>query len=1455
MQSLVASVIRGTAEWVVRQNDRRPYVQARINGMVVDLLFDTGASISCLKADVWNLIKENCDVSEYVERLPGVPAVGANGKSLNILKEVKLTLDLAGQRKSQWFYVVADLPVSGLIGVDIIQEFGITYDPTHSRLIGPNESLVRLAHSVKIDPNDVCLVEVEFHPTVNSVQSENNYVIEGLGEHSIPPTLVNTTTGRKVTIPYFNNTAEPIYLKGQTVVAHSSTADQIEPFDTVSDVVLAIAKANNSDQLKREEFVKRAVKTEHIANQKTIKDLIQLCLEFKNIFSTSEYDLGKCKDFEHSVHMKTDEPIFTQQFRIPESHRQKIVEHVTELLKLNVLQYSLSKYSSPIFCVAKKSGGLRVVTDFRRINEHSVPHYHCGMTVDDAIDAIGRLETKFMSSLDMRACFYQIPLSKASRQLTAFTVRGLGSFEYRTCPMGLLSAPAACYLMMSKVLKGITNCIVYLDDVLVVSATYEDHLKHLRQVFERFAEFNLKLNPEKCSFFAEKLDYLGYELTTQGLRPGADKIAVVRDFKPPTTVKEIQSFIGLCQYFRRSLKNFSLVSQHLTNLTSKKSGWKGGELPPQALEAFQWFKERLCSRPLVRYPDFGRPFVLSTDAATGDAARQVPGGLGAVLTQIDDQGKEYVVSYASRGLKSFEKNYSAYLLELSAACWGIEHFSVYLKGSRFTLRVDHRPLTTLSAVHKKTLNNLQLLMLTYDFVLEYRPGKDMTLPDFCSRHPHQEPEEDPTPAPRPVSAIEIPSPNYVDIFGYSTADLAKMQDADAELAALKVYLRTKKMPSETDNPALFLRLAKQSLLNEHQLLFVVEQHSDGTPTPKLYVPRAIQKEFLRLAHTGLNGHAGISSTHARLRESCYWPSMLNDVRTFILQCSTCQHARDTTKRTLAPLGELDAVDRPWVRVHMDLFGPLKSTGSNHFVLVLTDAFSKYVELVPIPNKESSTVAEAFWSRWICRFGVPIQIISDRGPEFSNAVINQLCTRLGVDKRLTTAYHARTNGICELKNKTLARFIRSTIEENHTLDWETLIPAVAFSYNTATNAAVKTTPFRILFGLSPRYPINDAASLEGNLLGESFGDELAQRIENVRRHAEKHNMTFRESYTMNFNRDKEPMQVRAGQKVLLHSPTMALRGVPERRANLKFLRPWVGPYVVKEVHGNQNISLWLPHRRRGQNVLRVHTDRCKLYHEEDKDSGGENAQSSPQSSSHIAKNPSHVAKSPTTAQHFPPQLADSADTDQQNGQSATWNVSKSAKTYRDESDDEENEAPSESGSVYSASHGEGSIHESDESDENTNTSDGENSARSSDTGSDSDDDSDNGGGGGPSPPVSLTKSIQKSAGKFAKKVQQAWPKRTPAKRAAREILTEMEEEPQPGPSTEKPGSPVYAPAKWAQQPFATRDRLTRSTIKAYSGAEKDQQFAPAEVQKQVHRQPRSDRGKARKKKPDEQPPPQ
>ena len=1431
--SLVAAVALAADEFVVKGNDVRPFVTARLCGTTVTLLYDTGAVISCLRRDIYELIKENSDPQQHIFRevKPQRMAVGANNKPLDIIAEVKMLLCMAGQQRWQNFFIVENLPVEGLIGLDAIRLFDLTYNPAVRRLIGASESLVTTAHSVNIAPNEMEVITVNF--TLPQCPTDD-YVIEGLQEYSIPPTLVSTKTGQQVSVPFYNSSAAPINIKGNTVVGHCSTAECSAPFSEVCAKVLAINEKtfDKWSIAERMKFIQNTVKTDHMTKE-AAQELLTLCKQFPHIFSMDEYDLGRCNSYTHSVQMKDDEPVFVQQFRVPETHRQKIIEHVNELLKLNVLTHSISKYSSPIFCVAKKSGSLRVVTDFRLVNSKSVPHYHVGQTVDECVDQIGRLNTKYMSSLDMRACFYQIPLDKASRKITAFTVRGLGTFEYTTCPMGLLSAPAACYSMMGVVLRGLPNVIVYLDDVLIVSETRADHLRHLREVFERFKSHNLKLNLAKCSFFARSLDYLGYELTTEGLRPGKDKIAVVRDFPPPTTVKQIQSFLGLAQYFRRHIRNFSIIGQHLTQLTSKKHPWKGGPLPPKAAEAFEWFKKRLCSRPLVRYPDFKRPFILSTDAATGDAAKEVPGGLGAVLTQVDDQNVEYVVSFASRGLKSFEANYGAYLLELQAACWGIEHFSTYLKGTRFTLRVDHKPLTTLSNVHKKTLNNLQLLMLTYDFVLEYRAGKDHVLPDWCSRHP--QPDQTGS-EPQVVTAIEIPAPAYTDVFNYSVSDLFKLQENDPVCKSLRDFLRTKKLQND-DNKNLVVTLAKNAILNEHSLVFVVEKNSDGSPAPKLFVPRAIQREFIRAAHSGtMGGHSGITSSLARLRTSCYWPSMMNDVRDFIMYCKTCQHARSHLKKTPAPLGELDLVDQPWVRVHLDLFGPLRGPGPNTMILMCTDAYSKYVEIVPIKNKTAEVVAEAFWARWICRYGVPIQLISDRGLEFTNSVINRLSTRLGIDKRLTSGFHPASNGMIEIKNKSLARYIRSVVDES-TLHWEELLPAVAFSYNTATSAAIQTTPFKMLYGCDPRYPYSDQTGLERNLLGDGgFGDELYLRIERVRRHAEKHNMSFRDSYTINFNKDKPPPDFKVGQKVLLHSPSMALRGLPEKKVNFKFIRPWIGPFVINEVHANNNVTLVLPYKKDGKNLLRVHVDRIKLYYDPDEKEKQYVAPPPPPDAavhSRPEKNAPLQQGNARPVQKLPHQLTDSLR-----------HLNKKRSTYVHDSSEESDDSDEYAAESRSSSP---ALDTAAADDPEDNASPAGSAGERSEN--DDDDDPDDGGGGGAvAGPSTATSALQN----VRKKLQQVF---SPRKEKTTKVQPPpaVEKEPDQNLDSGTRGS-TWDPQGWSQQPFARGGRQLRRRHKSNEGNQESPQLAPSDVSDNCHRKPRKDKGTKRPppKAPDDQP---
>jgi hypothetical protein len=246
--------------------------------------------------------------------------------------------------------------------------------------------------------------------------------------------------------------------------------------------------------------------------------------------------------------------------------------------------------------------------------------------------------------------------------------------------MGLLGCPASFQRLMEGVLRNLQNVIVYIDDLLIHSDTHERHLQTLEQVLQRLQQNHLKINLEKCIFGNKEVSYLGFTLTPEGIKPGKNKLKAIETAKTLADVKTIRSFVSLCNFFRTHIKNFAIVVAPLFKLTRKDSGYKGGPLPEEAKAAFVTLRKQLISEPVMAFPRLDRQYALITDAATGTA--DTPGGLGAILTQVDKDGKFYAISFASSQLKDHEKNYSPFLLEAAAAVWGMDHFNKYLCRSR-----------------------------------------------------------------------------------------------------------------------------------------------------------------------------------------------------------------------------------------------------------------------------------------------------------------------------------------------------------------------------------------------------------------------------------------------------------------------------------------------------------------------------------------------------------------------------------------------------------------------------------------------------------------------------------------------------------------------------------------------------------------------------------------------------
>jgi hypothetical protein len=402
-------------------------------------------------------------------------------------------------------------------------------------------------------------------------------------------------------------------------------------------------------------------------------------------------------------------------------------------LQARIIERSRSPYNSQIFCVPKKDGqGLRCVLDYRRVDHSSFSDCYALRTIDECLKTVGRAGCKVYSALDCSSAFWQLQLRPSDCPFTAFTIPGKGQYHWRTCPQGLMGAPASFSKLMDVPLADAENVLTYIDDVLVHSQTHEQHLKHLAAAIDKIGTANLRLNPKKCVFRSDSVEYLGHTLSGDGVRPRQDKAKAMQSAQPLRSVKELRSFCGLANYFRSYIVQFAILTAPLFRLTRQDSDWKGGDMPPEAASAFLRLRDEISSRPVMAYPNATGQYHLFVDAALG--AENNSGGLEAVLMQDQEAGLRKPVVYASRRLDKHERNYPVFLAEMQAEVFGMEQFHHFLITGRFALYTDHRPLCKLSLVHVKTFNRLQLKMTELHPDIKYIEGKNNIIANFLSRY-------------------------------------------------------------------------------------------------------------------------------------------------------------------------------------------------------------------------------------------------------------------------------------------------------------------------------------------------------------------------------------------------------------------------------------------------------------------------------------------------------------------------------------------------------------------------------------------------------------------------------------------------------------------------------------------------------------------------------------------------
>lgn len=472
---------------------------------------------------------------------------------------------------------------------------------------------------------------------------------------------------------------------------------------------LKLDHLNDEERMAVEKSIKRNVDCFHLPEEP---------LEFTNVL-------------QHRIPTSDNIPIHTRQYRFPPVHKEEINRQVKELLDQNIIKPSESPYNTPVWIVPKKADPKgnkrwRMVLDFRALNEKTIGDAYPLPNITDILDQLGG--AKYFSVFDLASGFHQIKMHPDDSHKTAFSTPH-GHYEFDRMPFGLKNAPATFQRIMDKVLTGMqgTEMFVYLDDIVLYASSLREHEIKFEKLANKLREANLKLQPEKCEFLRKEVTYLGHIISENGVQPDPKKLEAVKNFPVPKNQKNIKQFLGLAGYYRRFIEGFSNIAKPLTNLLKGGIEFKWNQ---KEQDSFNTLKNTLCQEPVLQYPDFSKPFIITTDAS-GTA-------IGAILSQ-GPIGKDRPISYASRVLNDAEKNYSTIEKELLAIVYAVKHFRPYLYGKKFVLVTDHKPLTWLHKAKDPTsrLARWKIKLAEYDYEIVYKAGKTNVNADALSRNPVQ----------------------------------------------------------------------------------------------------------------------------------------------------------------------------------------------------------------------------------------------------------------------------------------------------------------------------------------------------------------------------------------------------------------------------------------------------------------------------------------------------------------------------------------------------------------------------------------------------------------------------------------------------------------------------------------------------------------------------------------------
>ena len=1129
-----------------------------INEKPAEALFDTGSAITLISEE-W--VSKNALTVKKAK----ISAKSINNQSLPILGITDVQITLANKKIMQTVYVLRACPFDLVLGVDFMRQAGkISLDYAKGQVelngeraaLGQNEKsnqcFVKVMETIHLPPYSESRLPAKLTKPISGA-----ILMEPKDKDEIRnPILV----ARVIAIPHddtvplrvINTAAEPKTLYKNTTLAKA------EPFEEIH--FKSEETQLNAEEAK--EFLDMFSWPENLEPHELIQ-LKELILNFHSIFSKHETDLGCLDIMPHEIELTGEMPKPARPYRIPQAQQEALKQQLDALLKAGIIKPSTSPFSAPICLVKKKnSQSPRMVTDFRALNKvtrvlsYPLPH------ITATIDQLG--SARYFSTLDLSMGFYQIKLRPEDTHKTAFSTPN-GHWEYLRMPMGLASSPSSFQRAMSAVLSGLqySTCLVYLDDVICHSFTFQEHLQRLREIFLRLKFHNLKLKPQKCHFAREEVKYLGHIISAKGLKPDPSNVEKLQNFPRPRTVKEVRTLLGIASYYRKFIYKFAEIASPLHALLKKNARFKWTE---DHQKAFETLKSALTKPPILAYPDFEKNFILQTDASNE--------AVGAVLSQVHD-GIERPVGFASRSLIKAERNYSATERECLAIVFALKYFRPYVFGRKFTVMTDHKPLRHLME-HKDPSSRLMrwaMLLQDHDMDIQYRPGNQNNNADAMSRLPQPN-----------VTICAVTRQQQQSDLTEEQKVLKAAQEQHPLFSALMAKLQGKILPQNLskDNRT-YIRKNWESFRIRNGLLYYL------TPMKQyalVLTPEFAKKIWVEVHESLFGGHFGPEKTLSRIQGKYFWPNINNDVKNWTHQCVPCELKKRPHETVRVPLHPIPVQSKPWQLVSLDIVGPLPVTKrGNRYILVITEYLTKWPEAAALKDQKAVTIAEQYIELIVSRHGCPNALLSDRGANFVSSVMKEICRLTQTQKIQTTSFHPQTDGQCERMNGTLIQTLSFMVEAKQT-NWDDMLCFALMAYRASVHATTKQSPFYMLYGRTMRLPSD-------NVLGQPCDEERSQEDESF---PEK----MRKAWTLASEciaKAQKLQKLQYDKKSTTTAQEFSVNDrvyvkTPKPRAGLspKFQMPFHGPQRIVELT-DTNARVVLENKPRSKPVL-VHLNRVK-----------------------------------------------------------------------------------------------------------------------------------------------------------------------------------------------------------------------------------------------------------------------